>query len=398
MSATVSDVPDAESGPDDTGSPGPSESETPTTGRRWVPTVLVIVATVIAIASATTTWVRTQALNTDAWTETSAELLTEPEVQEALATYLVDQLYANGEVTASLESALPDDLDGVAGPLAGALRGPVTEGVERLLSRPRIQEAWVAANRLAHETLVAIVRDETRENVSTAGGAVVLDLGGAVRAVGESLGLPESVLDRIPDDAGMVTVFESDELADVQDAVRVLDVLSWFLFVVVVALYALAVFLARDRRRVVLRNVGVALAIGGVVLLALRSISVRATVESIVGVPANRPAARVVGDVLTQLLSDMAWTAIIIGVLIAAYASLLGPHRWAVSVRGRLAATSSPEAVIVGAAIVLLVAIAWWSPGQLFERWVTVLTVLAMFIGATVALIAAVRSPVTQDE
>lgn len=369
---------------------GPVADEQPR-GPHRLPTVLVVVATVLAVISAVTTWVRVQALDTDEWVEASAELLAEPEVQETLATYLVDELYQNVDVSASLGSVLPDELSGVAGPLAGALKGPATEGIERVLDRPRLQQAWEAANRLAHETLVAIVRDDVGENVSTADGAVVLDLAGAVEAVGEELGLPGTVLERLPADAGQVVVFESDELADVQDAVRVLDALSWFLFVVVVGLYVLAVYLARDRRREMLCNVGASLAIGGIALLALRTIGVRWTVDQIVEVPAYRPTAQLVGGVLTALLSDMAWTAIVVGVVIVGYAALLGPHSWAVAARRRLAASSNPSAIVVGAGVVILVVVAWWSPGMMFERWVTALTATGLILGATVVLARALR-------
>lgn len=359
--------------------------------------ILVVVATVIAILSAATTWVRVQALDTDEWVSTSTEILADPEVQAALANYLVDELYATGDVTAALESSLPENLSGLAGPLAGAFRDPLTEGVERLLNRPRIQQAWKTANRLAHETLVAIVRDETRDNVSTAEGTVVLDLGGVVRDVGAEIGIPDSVLERIPADTGQITVFESDELADVQDAVKVMDVLSWFLFLVVVALYALAVYLAADRRREMLRNVGIALAIGGGTLVVLRGVAVRATVDAIVEIPANRQAGTFVADVFTQLLADMAWSAVILGLTIAGFAALLGSHPWAVKVRDRLGRTSNPGAVITGVGVVIVLVLAWWGPGHVFERWVTGLTMVALFVGAVVALTALVRAEADAD-
>lgn len=359
--------------------------------------ILVVVATVIAILSAATTWVRVQALDTDEWVSTSTEILADPEVQAALANYLVDELYATGDVTAALESSLPENLSGLAGPLAGAFRDPLTEGVERLLNRPRIQQAWKTANRLAHETLVAIVRDETRDNVSTAEGTVVLDLGGVVRDVGAEIGIPDSVLERIPADAGQITVFESDELADVQDAVKVMDVLSWFLFLVVVALYALAVYLAADRRREMLRNVGIALAIGGGTLVVLRGVAVRATVDAIVEIPANRQAGTFVADVFTQLLADMAWSAVILGLTIAGFAALLGSHPWAVKVRDRLGRTSNPGAVITGVGVVIVLVLAWWGPGHVFERWVTGLTMVALFVGAVVTLTALVRAEADAD-
>ncbi len=144
----------------------------------------------------------------------------------------------------SSSNLLPGDLSGVAAALSGALREPVTNGIERVLESPQFAEIWVRANRLAHEALVAILRDETLPAVSTADGAVTLDLREAIVNVGTEIGLPQTALDRIPEGAGQITIFQSEELKDVQNYVRVLDFLSWFLFLLTVGLYVLAVYLA----------------------------------------------------------------------------------------------------------------------------------------------------------
>jgi hypothetical protein len=237
--------------------------------RHWLPITLVVIATVIAVLSALTTWVRVQALDTDQWVSISNELLDEPEVTEALSLYITEQLFTQVDVAGELESLLPEDFSGLAGPIAGALRGPATDGVERILESDQFTALWERANRAAHETMVNILRDETRlESTSTADGTVTLDLGEVVTNVGTKIGIPQTALDRLPDDVGTITIFESDELASVQDAVQLLDFLSWFLFLVVVALYALAIYLARDRRRPrMLRTVGLGLLIGGVTVL-----------------------------------------------------------------------------------------------------------------------------------
>lgn len=371
--------------------PATTTDDRPGGARRWVPTALVVLATVLAVVSATTTWVRAQALDTDEWVEASSEVLEDAAVREALAVYLVDELYENVDMTQELQSLLPEDLDGLAGPIAGALRGPAGDAVERVLAAPRIQRIWEEANRLAHETFVAIVRDETRENVSTEGGEVVIDLGGVVSSIGGELGVPEAALDRIPDDVGQITVFESSELADVQDLVRVLDVLSWFLFVVVVLLYVLAAYLARGRRRETLRNIGFAVAAGSLVLFALRTVAVRSAVDFLVEDPANKEAAQVIADTATELVNQMAWSGFVLGLVIATYAAFIGPHGWAVGVRRRLGRTSNPDLVITAVAVVALLVLIWWSPGRIFERWVTALTMIGLIVAAAIGVAVTVR-------
>jgi hypothetical protein len=358
--------------------------------RHWLPITLVVFATVIAVLSAVTTWVRVQALDTDQWVTISNELLDEPEVTEALSLYITDQLFTQVDVADELESLLPEDFSGLAGPIAGALRGPATDGVERILESDQFATLWERANRAAHETMVNILRDETRlESTSTADGTVTLDLGEVVTNVGAKIGIPQAALDRLPDDVGTITIFESDELTSVQDAVQLLDFLSWFLFLVVVALYAAAVYLARDRRARMLRSVGVGVLIGGITVLLLRGIAVRAGVTAVVDDTTRRPLASLVAGVATELLRQTGWTGVVYGVLIIGFAALLGDHRWAVAIRRRLAQTSAT--VVAGGVAAVLLILLWWSPGRALDRWVTALTLVGLLVGAGIALTKRIR-------
>lgn len=356
------------------------------TKRSWLPTTLIVVATVVAVVSTLTTWVRAQLLDTDDWTEVSSELLAEPEVQAALSTYLANQLFERVDLQSEFAELLPAELSRLAGPLTGVLREPVTNGIDRLVASDRFATLWQDANRIAHARMVAILRGETAESVSTDDGTVTLDLGTLLRNVGERLGIPEQALDRLPPDAGQVVIFESDELSSAQTAVQILDFLSWFLFIVVVALYALAVYLARGRRVTTLRNVGLAIAAGGVALLFLRAIGVRATVGVVVENPANEALATVVADVATELLRQSAWTGIVYGVLVAAFAFLLGDHRWAVAVRRQLGRASEAKGVAIAGAVLFVLLLIWWSPGHSFDHVVTALVFIVLSIAAVVAL------------
>lgn len=356
------------------------------TKRSWLPTTLIVVATVVAVVSTLTTWVRAQLLDTDDWTEVSSELLAEPEVQAALSTYLANQLFERVDLQSEFAELLPAELSRLAGPLTGVLREPVTNGIDRLVASDRFATLWQDANRIAHARMVAILRGETAESVSTDDGTVTLDLGTLLRNVGERLGIPEQALDRLPPDAGQVVIFESDELSSAQTAVQILDFLSWFLFIVVVALYASAVYLARGRRVTTLRNVGLAIAAGGVALLFLRAIGVRATVGVVVENPANEALATVVADVATELLRQSAWTGIVYGVLVAAFAFLLGDHRWAVAVRRQLGRASEAKGVAIAGAVLFVLLLIWWSPGHSFDHVVTALVFIVLSIAAVVAL------------
>lgn len=358
--------------------------------RRWIPATLIAVATVVAVLSTLTTWVRTELLDTDQWVGVSSDLLAEPEIQEALTTYLSNELFERVDVSASLAELLPDQLSQLAGPLSAALREPVTNGIGRIIASDRFATLWENANRAAHERMVAILRDETGPLVSTSDGTVTLELGDALRTVGESIGLPQSVLDRLPPDAGQVVIFESDELSSMQQVVQLFDFLSWFLFVVVIGLYALAVALARGRRIVVLRNVGLAMAAGGLTLLILRALGIRALVGQVIDNPAREPIGEIVASIATELLRQASWVGIVYGLLIAGFALLIGEHRWAVRVRSILGRVSGTPGAAIAIGVIGVLVLLWWSPGRVFDRWVTALAFVALVIAAMVTLLVIV--------
>ena len=92
-------------------------------GRKIAVRILLVLGTILAILSMISVWARDQALDNATWNRTSAELLANPQIQTALGTYLVDQLYDNVDVPAEIEKVLPTNFKPLA-PVAAA--GPGT--------------------------------------------------------------------------------------------------------------------------------------------------------------------------------------------------------------------------------------------------------------------------------
>src|SRR4051812_43607210 len=224
--------------------------------RRALVWTLIVLASLIGLASILTTWVHRQMLDNQSWKNASARLIESPEVQNALSVFLVNELYDNVDVGSGLEQRLPDNLKPLAPSVAAALREPATNGVKRLLEAPRVQQLWINASAVAQEKLVNVLEDKTGHGISTGDGVVTLDLSQLVTEIGTELGLPESALAKIPPDTGVITVMRSDQLSAAQTAVQAVRVLSSALLVLVLALFALAIYLARGERRETLRNVG----------------------------------------------------------------------------------------------------------------------------------------------
>ena len=297
------------------------------TRRKIVVWTLIVLASLIAIGSVLTTWVDRQMLDTESWSKASADLIEDPQVRDAVSVYIVDQLYTNVDVAGALEERLPPDLKSLAGTIAGAARQPATDAVKRLLEAPRVQQLFINASTTAQEKLTNVLEDKTGAGITTGNGVVTLDLGELVTSLGEELGLSASTLDRIPPDAGELEIMRSDQLDAAQAGVRSVQVLSTWLLVLVLVLYALAIFLARGARRETLRNIGCAFVLVGLAVLVVRRVAGNYAVDALTQ-PTSEDSGKRVWLISTEVLAQIGWAAVIYGVVTVAGTLLAGPSKW----------------------------------------------------------------------
>jgi hypothetical protein len=344
--------------------------------RRRLPTVLVVIATFFAILSIFALWANRQLLDTDNWVETSSEILEDDDVQEQLSIFLVDQLYANIDVQARLREALPPRADVLAAPAASGLRGVLENAVDEILGRPRAQGAWESINRATHATFLRVVEDEG-DVVSTGDGDVVLDLNAFLQQTQERAGIGGRVEERIPDDAGQLKIMDSDELEFAQDVVGSMKAIAVVLVILTFGLYALAIYLARERRRQLLRAAGVGLVIAGAVVLVARSLAGDALVDALVDAESVKPAVESTWEIATSLLAEAASAAILYGVFAVLAAWLAGPTSLAVATRRGLAPYLREPRYAYGAFALLALLLVAWGPTPAMRRPLSALLLLA---------------------
>jgi hypothetical protein len=343
--------------------------------------VLFAVGTLVILVGSLTLWVRRQALDTDSWVKTSSQLLEDDDVRAALSVYIVDQLYANAEPQEVLEQQLPENLQGLAGPIAGALRQPAVEGVDRFLQRPRVQNLWEEANRVAHQELLAVLNDETRGNITTGEGTVTLHLRTLVVNIGNELGFGEQLDARLPPDAGGIVLLQSDQLEAAQTGVKAIKWMSWLVILIAFACYAGAIWLARGRRAM-LRNIGAALLVVGILLLVIRRAVGNYIVDALASGESVRDAVGSTWIIGTELLAEVAWALIVYGLVILLGTWLAGPSRYAVRAKRWIAPTLRDRPGIAwGALAVIYLLLVLWGPVPALRSWVGVL-----LLGGLVAL------------
>lgn len=296
---------------------------------------LVVIGSVLVLIACFATWAERQALTTDDWVDTSGRLLENKAIQGALANYAVDQLYANVDVSAELERALPPDFKRLSGPASSGLRALGTDGAEKVLATSRFQGLWKQANRTAHENLLAII-DDKGTAVSTNGGEVDLRLRPLIIQLADQLGIGTTAADKLPADAGNLRILRSDQLGLAQTVAKAIRGLALVTSLLALALYALAIYLSRGYRWVTVLATGIGLILAGVVVLILREV-IGGVVTRQLATDTARPAADAAWSIGTSLLASIAHGVIIFGIFFIVAAWLASPHPSSVSTRRALA-------------------------------------------------------------
>src|SRR5690348_11181632 len=78
--------------------------------RRILVWALVVIASILAVVSIMTTWVKRQMLDNTAWNKATTQVIQDPKVQAAIATYTINTLYDNIDVGKALSQRLPSNL------------------------------------------------------------------------------------------------------------------------------------------------------------------------------------------------------------------------------------------------------------------------------------------------
>jgi uncharacterized membrane protein len=328
---------------------------------------LVVLGIVIAVLAVIAGYVRYQALDTPTVEETATAMIQDDDVRQEIGFRLVDELFTRVDVQTALRERLPEDQQGLAPVLAGALRELADRSAQRLLENPRVQDLWVRSVVTAQEQLVAILDDDTTA-ISTEGGFLVLNLRPLVIQLGDQVAILGPAAARLPDSAGRIKLMEADQLETAQDLTQLLRRLAMFLPFVVLALWAIALYLARGRRRAVLRTIGIGLIAVGLLVLIVRRLGGSYVVDELVRSDSVRPAAQSAWDILTGLLADGGKTVFGLGLVALFAVWLSGASRSARATRRELAPFLMRPEIAFGAAGLLFLLLLLWGPTAQVHR------------------------------
>src|SRR5215208_3235120 len=367
--------------------------------RRALVAGTLALAVVIGLVSMFAVWINRQALNPENGTEVSGRLLEDEDVRNAVAPYLVDQLFSSVDVRAQIESALPPQAQALAVPAAAGLRELAERRAPIFLARPKVQELWRVSNLNARRQVLEVLdADDGGKALQSTGGNVVLNLRVLIDRLAADLGLEDQVAAArgalqqrlgvtVPPAAGQLVLMRSDQLDTARSAVSFLRHLAVVGPLLTFALFALAVWLAQGWRRIALRRVGWCLiALGVLVVLARRAVGNR-VVDALVESDSVNAAAQSAWSITTEILYDIAVAAIVYGVVLVIAAWLAGATSAAVASRRALAPAMRHEPGTVYAAVgfaYLLVLL--WGPTPALREPLGIITI-ALFVVLGVELL-----------
>jgi hypothetical protein len=321
--------------------------------RRIAVGVLLVFGTLFWTGFGLGLWAERQALDTDEWVDTSAELLEDEEIRTALGVALVDSLYDSAAVREGLEQRLPPELDRLAAPASAAIKEVARRNAPRVLGTEAALNAWRRANEAAHATLLAIVEGETDRSLT-------LDLESLLREVAQGTGLPADAVDRLPPEVRTIEIARPDQLETAQSGLDLFETLVWVLLGLAVVAFAAAILLAADRRRTILA-VGGCLIVAAIAMVAIRRLAGTAVVDALADAPNAHSIADDAWDIATSLMVDVALGSLLLGAFVLSGAWLAGPGRRALAVR-RFAAPAfreHPALVRTGLGVAILLLVVW---------------------------------------
>jgi hypothetical protein len=316
--------------------------------QRWrtiVATLLIVIGCVLAPLSVAAVWTRNQVTNTDRYVATVAPLADDPAIQSAVADQITAQVFNYIDVQGltnqavdvlaerGLTPVLADQLRALAVPIANGVQSFTRSQVGRVVESDAFADAWVQANRVAHQELVAALTGEGGGAVTVENDTVSVNMAAFIETVKQRLvesGF--SVAARIPEVDASFVLFQSEDITRARSGFNLLNTLGVWLPVIAIVLLVLGVYVAKDHRRA---TVGAALGVAiSMVVLALglavfRSIYLDAVPASVL----PHDAAAVLYDTIIRFLRLGLRTVLVLALVVAAGAFLSGQSVTAVRTR-----------------------------------------------------------------
>ena len=313
--------------------------------RTPVAVLLLIAGCVLAPLSVVAVWTANQVSDTSSYVANVTPLIKDPAIQNALTNKLTTEIVTKIDVKARTDQAAAELsqkgftrigglLKGVSGSLASGVQGFVHSRIHKIITGPRMANAWVQVNRVASQQLVAVLSGRGGKNgaVGVSNGQVTLDLA-PLEAVAKAdlVARGLTIAAKIPVVHKTFPLFPSKNLTKAQGLYRLINDLKIVLPILTLGLLGLGVLAARGHRRAL---IGAALGFAASMLVLGAGLAIaRALYLNSVPASASTDAAGAAFDILVRFIKTALRTLLVAGLIVAVGAFFTGPSRAAVRTR-----------------------------------------------------------------
>ncbi len=314
--------------------------------RTPVATLLIVVGCLLAPISVLGVWTANQVSDTNRYIANVTPLISQPPIQHALTDKITNAIVAQINVpnlTSQATTLLTQKglnrvatlLQGLSGPLNSAVAGYIHGQVAKIISGPRMANAWVQVNQAAHQEIVAALSGRTNGNgaITVSNGQVTVGLAPFIDIAKQDLaarGL--TIVNKLPSINPTFALFPSKDLVKAQTAYRLINDLKIVLPILSLLLIAVGVYIARGHRRALI-GAGLGFAASMLVLAAGLAIARSIYLNSVPSNVLPGDAAAAAFDVLVRFIKPALRTLLVVGLVVAAAAFLTGPSVTATATR-----------------------------------------------------------------
>ncbi len=297
----------------------------PSRGRSIAAVICLVVGALLTTPAAVAFWGQRTLNDTQRYVETVGPLVDSAEVQDAVATKVIEAIEKRVDVESLLDEAFAGVIDErprlelLIGPLAGAVNSLIDSQVRAFVASDTFRDLWMAANTKSQQVLLRVLKGDSTGAVSLQDDQVVLDVSEVIDAVQQRLvdrGL--TMLEKVPtpDQDRQIVLMDAPQLKDLRTIYAFGNPVATWLLPFAAALLLGAFVLSRRRARMTVAIAGVLVANSLLVAVSL-SIGRQLFVNNLSGTVFG-PASTVFYDTLLSYLERgqdvMLWLGLLLAV------------------------------------------------------------------------------------
>jgi hypothetical protein len=310
-------------------------------GARSIAALLIFcLATILMPIALIGHWGQRTVIDSERYLATVGPLINEPEVQAGLADAVTKAVVAKADtenqVSGLLEKLFPNTpITGqLAAPIASGINGLIGDLVTKFIASDQFATVWIQLNQAAQKGVVAVLEGGDSGPVQIKGPDVVLDISSALAVIQKHLvdsGITAAANVTIPANDRQIVLYSSPAIQQVRFIYALTAPILQWLPLLVAAMFALAVALARRRARTTVAT-GIVVTVWGFLLTIGLAIGQGAFKSQLSGTPFG-PASDVFWQTLLEYLIIGIQAVIVLGIVLIIAGWFGGRTKLALAVR-----------------------------------------------------------------